>query len=990
MSKTKIVVLVLVICAITGGILFFLFGSGNVEIKPVNRAEVDAAYTLLRSSLNTPRYTYIDFLIDNELAEKTKKEIKVTGSVYVLGDESTTYHLEADEEGLYYFTLDYNLINNIFTDGTISIQINGITQYSEANNIILPVFWEDESKIYPIDKFGDESVPTQRQKTGPHTVSLYDTNYISDLPLNFYLQKGENTITIKNETSQTIWIGDLYAFSFRQPAPYKAPVTAGFTDYINISATSYTLKNSPHISNGSNSSPHITPYDPVNRMINTINFTRAGNEAFYEVYAPQDGYYAVTFHLRTAADDFASFISVRINGEIPFAEALSYPLSPSMNRWSNQTMTDNDGKPYLFYLTQGINTISVKTEIQPISRQLRGLRLLIDHINQFAIEMRKVTGKDIDRNRTWRLTQYIPEVRDYLDAYDIIFRDIIHELSKYSSKGIRSSAVSPLVQALAFLERLREKPDELPLYARSLSGYDGSRNAVYAVVQSASVLQQAGVALDALHVIGVTVNSIYLGRANNLPRENANIFAVISDGVRKLWHSYTSDKYVVRHEENAINIWYAASYMQVDMLQKLIDTRFTPSTGIKVNVSVMPDANKLIMARAAGTNPDIAMGLGSWMPFDLALRNALYDLTQFDDFWQYMGDFVPGSMVSYVLNEGVYAVPETITFAATVYREDILNELNIAPPSTWNDVTEMMAELQRFSMSFYMPIASGIGFKWFFQTSPLIYQNNGLLYRSDGLGTAINEPNAVKALTFLGDLFTTYALSEQVPVFFNSFRYSQTPVGIIDVETYILLTNGAPELLGQWSLAPFPGTLQEDGSISRWFIGNGTGSVIFENTTQAENCWEFLKWFLSRDIQTDFAFSLFSNYRILHMSSNVNALRNLPIEDRHLQVVLESVKWLRDVPRSPGQYLLERSLSDIWITMVFDGIPARIAIDQKVIEIQREFRKKMTEFGFLNSQGELIKPYVVHEIDWIIEKIENARHYDGVTSAVLTRPGALQ
>ena len=48
-------------------------------------------------------------------------------------------------------------------------------------------------------------------------------------------------------------------------------------------------------------------------------------------------------------------------------------------------------------------------------------------------------------------------------------------------------------------------------------------------------------------------------------------------------------------------------------------------------------------------------------------------------------------------------------------------------------------------------------------------------------------------------------------------------VGIIDAPGYILLKRAAPELTGQWSLAPYPGTRQEDGSVSRWFIANGRG-----------------------------------------------------------------------------------------------------------------------------------------------------------------------
>jgi ABC-type glycerol-3-phosphate transport system substrate-binding protein len=960
MSKLRVIILISIVGAITGGILAFLFASGKVDIQPVTRAEADAAYALLRNSLNDPLYTYTDFLTDNVPAVRARNEITVQSGAILGENESLEFNVDIPEGGLYYFTLEYNALDNSFTDITIALRVNGEIQYSEANTIILPVFWEDESKTYPVDKYGDETAPMQKQIPGPHTVSLFDTRYTMDLPLNFLLRRGENIIEINNETSKNLWLGNLTAHSYREPAPYKGGGGV-IPEYINISAVEYVKKNSAHVSNTSFSSPHVKPYDPVNLKINTISSSRSGDEIFYNIYVPQDGYYAVTFHYQTDVEDFASFVSVKIDGEFPFAQAASYALPPNANKWRNETLTDAEGTPYLMYLSQGAHVFSIKNELSPLARQIRGLRLLIDHINQFSIEIKKITGRTVDRNRTWRLSEYIPEVKDYLDAYDIIFRDIIHELSQYSPKGADSSVVSPMVQAVSYLERLIRKHEELPLYIESLSGQD------------ASVLQQAGAALDSLYNRVIRVNAIYLGRVENLPRENARITAVIADGFQKLWNSYTSDKYRVRNQEDALNVWYSSSYLQVDLLQKLVDTRFTPRTGIKVNISVMPDATKLIMARAARTNPDIALGMSSYMPSDLALRGALYDFTQFKDFWQYMGDFVPGALTSYVLNERVYAVPETITFAATVFREDIMRQLNIAPPDTWTDVAQMMAELQRFDMSFYMPIASGVGYKWFYQTSPLIYQNNGLLYRPDGLGTAINEANAVKGLTTLGDLFTTYALAEQVPNYFNSFRLGQTPVGIIDAETYVLLTYGAPELMGQWSLAPYPGTVQEDGSISRWFIANGTGSVIFENTKQPDECWEFLKWFLSEETQTDFAFSLFANYRIFHMPSNIRALRNIPIDDKDKQVILESVPWLRDAPRSPGQYLLERGLSDIWNTIVFQGTPVRVAIDDQVIEIQREFRKKMTEFGYLNSQGEQIRPYVLREIDWIIEQIENAR-----------------
>ena len=84
----------------------------------------------------------------------------------------------------------------------------------------------------------------------------------------------------------------------------------------------------------------------------------------------------------------------------------------------------------------------------------------------------------------------------------------------------------------------------------------------------------------------------------------------------------------------------------------MIDTEFTQKTGIKVKVSAMPDANKITLAIAANETPDIGLGLTSYMPFDLASRGALYDLTKFDDFWSIADRFIPGSFVPYVFNEG--------------------------------------------------------------------------------------------------------------------------------------------------------------------------------------------------------------------------------------------------------------------------------------------------------------------------------------------------
>ena len=109
------------------------------------------------------------------------------------------------------------------------------------------------------------------------------------------------------------------------------------------------------------------------------------------------------------------------------------------------------------------------------------------------------------------------------------------------------------------------------------------------------------------------------------------------------------------------------------------------------------------------------------------------------------------------------------------------------------------------------------------------------------------------------------------------------------------------------------------------------------------------------------------------LSSNLEAVQNAPIEAADKQVIINQLKWINDVPRLPGQYMLERGLSDIWNTTVLQGTPIRVAIDEQKISIDREIKRKMIEFGYLNPDGSVAIPYVIRGVDWIQEQIDAAK-----------------
>lgn len=967
--KKKRVFFILIICTflIIGAVLLLNRDTTEYVERP-DEAAVQQAFNLLCDATDSS-IMYSDYIkYNNTDSGSGVYSVSLEESPVLDYEEKTVYSVTVEKDGMYNLQMMYRPNGDTLSDFGISISINGEQPYHEMKIIALPLIWEDVTKDYPVDSYGDESAPKQSRSDEWNNIYLYSNTYSSDEPLCFYLKKGENIIEITNIAADGLELGTMTVSApDNKTLSYSEYLMANQGELVNstlfINATDYISKNSTQAIYETIKNPALEPYDAKNKVINVLTWTDAGTEVTYEVEAAVTGYYNLTFHYRNKKEEYNAFESIYIDGEIPFEELRSYAFAPTGTKWANETLSDSEGNPFMIYLTAGVHTLTLKEEQEPVIEAWRYGRLISEHISQFALEITKITGSEKDENRTWKMTKYIPEMPQYLEAYKVLIQEIRYLLQDDATYGINSALLSDLDKAMQFIDKIAEYPDEIALHTAKMTGRDSSILVVMSNFTSEII--KTSFSLD----------GIYLYGGEELPKASASWASSAKSGFLSLVYSFTDNKYSTETDDDTVTVWVNRALTHVDLLQKMVDTDFTPSTGIKVKIAVMPDANKLTMAAAADETPDIALGLASYMPFDLACRGALYDMTQFEDFWVVADRFVPGAFVSYVYNEGVYAIPETLNFYALAYRKDIFDSLGFEVPDTWQDVIDMLPELQRYGMNFYHNVSSGVGYKWFYQTTPLILQNNGRLYSDNGLTTAIDEPNSVKGLQALGNLFIAYSLDTQVISFFNSFRYSILPIGIMDSNDYILLKNGAPELEGQWALAAYPGTEQEDGSISRWYVANGTGGVIFDDSEHIDESWEFLKWWTSRDTQVDYTYTLRSTYgkQFFWLPSNVEALEEAPIEQADKVVILEQVKWLRDVPRTPGQYLLERSISDIWNTMVLDGTSAQVAIDEKTIDINREIKKKMEELGYYDDDGNLVKEYVIRDIDWIQEQIDNAK-----------------
>ncbi|NLP34869.1 MAG: extracellular solute-binding protein [Clostridiales bacterium] len=958
----------------------FLFGNNTKYISGIEEDKVQAAFSLLNNSLGNRPTRYSQFMANGEMQTGRGRYTAQPDSGLELEDydglavsldynETAEYLIEIDTPGLYYLIMDYKPMQDTLADFHVEIMINDNQDFDEMKNIGLPLYWSDETKDYPVDRYGDQVAPRQVRREEWTEAYLYNNTYYTCDPLLFNFDAGINVIKITNISNDGLGLGTIIA----EAPPLEVPTYEDYhmqytgslvTSMVTINSNSYAWKNTTQAIYGSENNPALMPHDSEYKLLNTLNWTESGSEVTYEMEVPEDGFYHIALHYKNSKEEFDVFNTIRIDGLVPFKELKNYAFASTGSHWENEVLSDEQGIPYEFYLTKGVHTITLRSEMEPIVEAYQYARLISEHVMQLELEITKITGANRDENRTWQMTRYIPEIPDYLEAYVTLINHIKYTLQNYTPNGVNSALLSYLDKALDFIVEMQEYPDEIALYKQNLtSGRDNS------VLKSMSNFTTELVTQD------FSLDRIYVYGNQELPRANARILSSLGNGFKTLIYSFTSEKFNQYNDPEALNIWVNRATTHVDLLQKMADTEFTPKTGIKVKISIMPDANKLTLAQAANETPDLALGLLSHLPFELASRGAIYDMTQFEDFWAVANRFVPGSLVPYTYNEGVYAIPETLDFYALIYRKDIYDSLGLKPPNTWQEVTEQLPTLQRYGMNFYHNISSGVGYKWYYQTSSLILQHNGRLFTEDGLRTAIDQPNGVKGIQALGDLFIAYSLPKEVISFFDSFRYGTLPIGIVNLNDYILIKNGAPELEGQWRLSDYPGTIQEDGTISRWYIANGTGGVIFKNSEKVNDAWEFLKWWTDYETQVNYTYTLQSTYgkTFVWLPSNVEAVKEAPFDQADKQVILDQIVWLRDITRTPGQYMLERSISDIWNTMINDGVTAQVAIDEQVIGINREINRKMKELGYFDTEGNLVKSYVIRDVDWIAQQMKNAK-----------------
>lgn len=892
-----------------------------------------------------------------------------------------TFDVSVPQAGDYAIALTYALPKSAVLDNTVSV-----TQLSEAGEPVQTVraevysLWQDGTKDYELDRYGNEVSPAQL--TLDREVTDYIRAYSSadGGPAVFHFPAGEQKISVVSNDSEII---------IKQLRVVQLPAVPTYEEYkslhsgqvydgapLIIEGEDYAVKNDSTIRSKADNSAAVTPYHPYYKWMATVDgnsWKTVGQRVVWNFTVPEDGWYQPVFHYsQRFKEGQEARRTVEIDGVIPYDAFREVGFAYTGSRYAYEY---TDG---MVYLTAGTHTLGMYVEMPQMQPTIAQVERIMDDLQDVGLSLQQVAGSDADATRTWEIEKYIPGVTERLTN----IRQELEELYSYMEQqyGDEPASSQNLKLAADILAQVLKEPEKLPTRTEDINV--GSSSATSYLAELINGWKNQGLSMDRIYLVGEDAK---------LPNPNGNFFVNLWNGMKEFVHSLVAKEAAgtaaVSEDDQVLTVWVNRSVQYVEMIQTLCDSRYSGYTDangnqITVQFSVMPDEGKLLLANASNTGPDVALGVSGDRPYQLALRGAASSLSEFADFDEYVeGKFLKEAFEPFIYNDQVYAMPETQQFYVLMYRTDIMDRLGLEVPKTWEDVANMMPALRRNGMNFYMPLSAQTGTKsvenlaiFFWQAAAAKGEDPAFsMYDQDGIHTTVNSETNIEAFEVLTDLYLLYGLQNNMPSFYNNFRYGVTPVGIGTFSNYVQLLYAAPEIADDWAIAPVPGFAAADGAVHNQMPTIGSSAIIMEDSQKKEAAWDFIKWWLSDETQSEFARTLQSKYGSSYIwnSANVNAFAELAIPAEDRLVILEQWESAMNLRNTPASYMLERSLSDAWYNVVNKHIPVRRALNEAAVTTQQELTIKLQEFNYLDKSGAVLRPYSMKSIEEILALAKN-------------------
>lgn len=893
--------------------------------------------------------SYAAYLLEHDGTVRPEKEILLsTENLTMLEEGKIGAYLEKDnvllffenrgkaefsftvvEEGLYALRANYTTMETETVKGVeVSVKINGMIPFASASRISLKRSWKTTGPIAQ-DEDGSDRRPDRNVYPCWQSAFLEDRDGLYNDPLFFWLPKGKVTLEIVCDTGAFA----LDSLMFCQPetlesyADYAAKNNvasnpAADEEPLYIPAEEpWTTSDVTLYATSDRSSAFTEPADASAIKLNTIGqnmWKNSGEWIQYAFHVETAGYYTISMHARqNLVRGNASTRAVYIDHRILFRELgnIQFPYS---DQWYMKTLGDEE--PFIIYLDEGDHTLTMKAVIGDIEEIVREVQQAVRDLNTLYRRIIMLTGTKPDIYRDYNLDTAIPNLLGEMTRLSKLLKE---KYLAFTDLGVSQGSDSAILERLAYqMDRFVNRPTDI---ASGLSSWQSNISTLSSWVLT---LSEQPLELD---YILITPQ----GQEN--PVVSGDFWDTLVYRIHMFFASFLHDYSGLAEsaEEGSIKVWISLGRDQMQILKDIIDNEFTPTYGILVDLQLVQTG--VLEATLAGQGPDVALMIDPSLPVNLAARGAALDLSGMEGFNETVNAFASDATDAYWYKKGCYGLPVTQDFPMLFYRMDIFEELGIQPPTTWNEFYLVTAQLMKHNMT--------VGINVDVNTyEMLLYQQGLTLYNEDMSATRLDETGALTAFKQWTNLFKKYGLPQSFS-FFNRFRTGEMPMGIQMYSTYSQLMAAAPEINGMWKMTTVPGIIQDDGGVNNTVSAISTAAVILKGTKHRENCWNFLKWFVSADTQYSFGTGLEGLLGIAgrYNTANTNALKDLPWSADEYVSIMEQFENICVTPQIPAAYYVTRNLNNAFRQVVYNGEDAREILSIYNEEINKEIKRKNQE-----------------------------------------------
>lgn len=983
MKKTRfirIVALILACLTFTGaGSIGISAASGSSSSSSTGTVDLDQLREILNAMsyedysekyANVPKATNsktYDASVYN--AAETTSEVEVltnyegsTGKSLLMTDTGkVSWDIEVPATGMYTISIEYYpVVSYTMQSGTAvtgrsaSIEkvfyINGKVPFSEARYLSMTKKWENIYKTdengntaFQKDTIGNDVRPTAQQTPEWMTYTFTDSSGYYPDPLEFYLEKGTTTISLEAEREPVIIKSITIAPGV--DLPEYSEISAGYTasGYTSVSdaATVYIDAEKPTSMSDETIYPYTDrtssktePQSAAAQLLNTIggseNYKTAGQWVSYEFTVEKSGLYEIAARYRQSelSGMFTSRV-IKINGEVLFQEAYNTRFDYS-KEWRLEALGDGD-QTFQFYFEAGKTyTVELEVGLGEIADVIRQVELSLNNINASYLEIMKLTGASPDKYRDYGFYRLMPET---INQLIIEYRNLT-AVSDFLTElcGTKGSHVATLDKVTNLLKRMASSEDQIAKNLTNLKTYIGT----------------LGTWLNDTRTQPLQLDYLLIMPAGTELPGNAqgNFFQSAWFEIQLFFNSFFIDysemgKTGSSSNENTVDmepveVWISEGRDQALIIRNLIDSQFTPNSGIPVNLKLVA-AGTLLPSVLSGTGPDCFIGIGGTDVSNYAIRNAVIPLNDFEGFDEICSEFTDAALYPVTLYGKTYGLPEKMTFSMMFIRKDILADLGIEVPQTWDDVLSALPILQANNMQVGLVHDNDI----------FLYQMGGDRWADDGMRTGLDSNIGLEAFEYYVNFYTMYSFPVKYDAA-NRFRTGEMPI-IIDNYTaiYNQLTVFATEIRGLWEFVPLPGVMQEDGTIKNCSIAAVVAVAMLTGCNDQQATWEFMKWFCGKDAQAKYSNGLATTIgpAAKHPTANREALAEMPWTSDEKINVLAQFENIAAIYNYPGCYIFARYINFAYLAAVNDDKDPIEELRSYITTINKEITRKRKEFG---------------------------------------------